>query len=90
MNDYYPSSNLRQRSVTLAKATGWITLAGIVVALSIAAVPLLLGQSMAQLVHESHGLVGFVFGIAASIGVAVLSTAIWLLTGRGLLDRLGL
>lgn len=42
----------------------------------------------AELIHLTHGLVGFLFGILFVIGSAVSCTIAWLITGKNYLDKL--
>jgi hypothetical protein len=43
---------------------------------------------VSQLVHESHGLVGFLFGITLMVTACITSRIIWIFTGCNWLDSI--
>ena len=77
---------MRERLQTLAF---WV--ACLVGACLVGAIPIWLFSiivvPMDQAVHESHGLIGFIYGMLFSLGVIGGNVALWLITGRGLIDR---
>jgi hypothetical protein len=63
--------------------TAILSLGGVAAA---ACIPLACGASLSELVHQSHGMVGFVIGFAFCAGMALTSLIGWLFTGKSLLN----
>jgi len=41
-----------------------------------------------DIVHTTHGLIGFVLGIALFVGVVIANLTWWVISGRSAMDRL--
>jgi hypothetical protein len=46
------------------------------------------GSTVSDLVHSSHGLVGFAFGLFFMIGLGATNILVWILRGTGLMESL--